>query len=134
MTRLPSGTVTLVFTDIERSTRLLHRLGDVYGQALEEHRRLMRAAVTAAGGVDVEAQRALASHEWPDGATFRVRIGVHTGEPERLEDGYVGIDVHRASRIGDAGHGGQILVSDATRALVGDTVVLRELGEFRLVG
>src|SRR3954452_20119034 len=156
MTRLPSGTVTLVFSDIERSTRLLHRLGEAYGPAREQHRALMRAAMTAAGGVEVEtrgdsflfafasaraaiggavaADQALASHDWPEGAVFRVRIGVHTGEPQRTGDGYVGIDLHRASRIGDAGHGGQILVSDATRALVGDTVALRELGEFRLDG
>jgi class 3 adenylate cyclase len=156
MTRFPSGTVTLVFSDIERSTRLLQRLGEAYGPALEQHRALVRAATEATGGVEVEtrgdsflfvfasahaavdaavaAQRALSAHEWPDGAAFRIRVGVHTGEPQLTDDGYVGIDVHRASRIGDAGHGGQILVSEATRALVGATVVLRELGEFQLGG
>jgi class 3 adenylate cyclase len=156
MTRLPSGTVTLACSDIERSTRLLPRLGEAYGPALEQHRKLMRAAMAAAGGVEVEtrgdsflfafaaaraaidgavaADHALASHDWPDGAVFRVRIGVHTGEPQLNGEGYVGIDVHRAARIGDAGHGGQILVSDATRVLVGDSVALRELGKFGLSG
>src|SRR4051794_37962348 len=104
MARLPVGIVTLVFSDVEGSTRLLRRLGDGYGPALDEHRTLMRAAVGAAGGVEVEtrgdsflfafasahaavggavdAQRALGSHAWPDGQAFRVRIGVHTGEPQ----------------------------------------------------
>src|SRR4051794_35814201 len=156
MARLPSGTVTLVFSDIEGSTRLLRRLGDAYEAALEEHRSLMRAAMTGAGGVEVEtrgdsflfafesaraalgaavdAQHALAEHAWPERAAFRVRMGVHTGEPRSTADGYAGIDVHRAARIGDAGHGGQVVVSEPTRALVGDQVALRDLGEYRLSG
>jgi class 3 adenylate cyclase len=156
MPRLPSGTVTLVFTDIERSTRLLRRLGDAYGAALEEHRALVRGAMASTGGVEVEmrgdsflfafesaraavdaaidARQGLAAHLWPEGAEFRIRIGVHTGEPRLAGDGYVGIDVHRAARIGDAGHGGQIVLSEATRALVGDAFALRELGAYRLAG
>lgn len=156
MTVLPSGTVTLVFSDVERSTRLLHRLDDAYGPALEQHRALVRTATTEAGGMEVEtrgdsflfvfasahaavdgavaAQHAMAAHQWPPGAAFRIRIGVHTGEPQLTGQSYVGIDVHRAARIGEAGHGGQVLVSDTTRALVGAAVVLRELGEFQLSG
>ena len=156
MTRLPSGTVTLVFSDIEGSTRLLRQLGSAYASVLEEHRSLIRGAFTAAGGEEVEtrgdsflfafasarravdgavaAQRALASHAWPKGAAVRVRMGLHTGEPQLAAEGYVGLDVHRAARIGDAGNGGQIVVSEATRALVGDVVVLRDLGDYRLGG
>src|SRR5436305_8143809 len=133
MARLPSGTVTLVFSDIEGSTRLLRRLGEAYATTLEAHRTLLRGAFSAAGGVEVEtrgdsflfaftsahaavgaaleAHRALAAHEWPEGCAVRVRIGVHTGEPQPTADGYVGLDVHRAARIGDAGHGGQVVLS-----------------------
>jgi class 3 adenylate cyclase len=156
MARLPSGTVTLVFSDIEGSTKLLRRLGPAYAPALDEHRMLVRTAFAASGGVEVEtrgdsflfafgsahaavraavdAHRALATHTWPEGGVVRVRIGVHTGEPQLTADGYVGLDVHRAARIGDAGHGGQIVLSDATRALVGGEFALRELGEYRLAG
>jgi class 3 adenylate cyclase len=104
---LPSGTVTLLFTDIEGSTRLLARASD---------------AVAAAG----EAQDALA-----DGPV-RVRIGIHTGEPVVTEEGYVGVDVHRAARVMGTGHGGQVLVSQTTRDLLDTTADLRDLGEHRL--
>src|SRR3954468_2480117 len=150
MARLPSGTVTLVFSDIEGSTRLLRRLGEAYAATLEAHRRLLRGACAAAGGAEVEirgdsflfaftpahpavraaveAHRALAAHDWPEGGAVRVRIGVHTAEPQPTADGYVGLDVHRAARIGEAGHGGQVVLSEATRALVGDEFPLAELG------
>ena len=143
---LPSGVVTLLFTDIEGSTRLLHELGDGYGDALDDHRRVLRAACAAHDGVEVDtqgdaffmafarasdaaaaavdAQRGLA-----DGPV-RVRMGLHTGEPRVTEEGYVGIDVHRAARIAAAGHGGQILVSQPTRDLAANG--LRDLGEHRL--
>ena len=148
MRELPSGTVTLLFTDIEGSTRLLHELGERYAGALAEHRRLVREAVSEHGGVEVDTQgdaffvaferasdavaaardvqTALAS------GPVRVRIGLHTGEPVATEEGYVGTDVHRAARIMGAGHGGQVLVSEATRRLLDSTVQLRDLGEHRL--
>jgi len=148
MNELPSGTVTLLFTDIEGSTRLLHELGVGYREALDEHRRVIRDAVEAHGGVEVdtqgdaffvafpsardavcasqEAQQALAS------GPIRVRMGIHTGEPEPTETGYVGVDVHRAARIAGAGHGGQVLLSQATRDLLGEEFPLRDLGAHRL--
>ena len=155
---LPSGTVTFVFTDIEGSTALLKRLGDDYAGALAEHRRLIRDAFRARGGQEIDtqgdalfycfasardavaaavvAQRALAQHDWPDGAAPRVRMSLHTGEPVAGEEGYVGIDVHRAARICSAGHGGQVLLSETTAALVSgalpDGVSKRDLGEVRL--
>ena len=158
MTALPGGTVTFVFTDIEGSTKLLERLGDGYAGASAEHRRLIREAFGARGGQEIDtqgdaffycferagdavaaavaAQRALAGHEWPDGAELRVRMSVHTGEPVVGEEGYVGIDVHRAARICSAGHGGQVLLSATTAALVSgampDGVSKRDLGEVRL--
>jgi class 3 adenylate cyclase len=154
--RLPSGTITLLFSDIEGSTRLLRRLGPAYEALLTEHRSLLRAAFTAAGGEEVEtrgdsflvafqsaheavkgavaAQRSLAAHPWPDGAEVRVRMGMHTGEPVLAAEGYIGLDVHRAARIGETANGGQVLVSESTRALIGDEVVLRDLGEYRLAG
>jgi class 3 adenylate cyclase len=156
---LPTGTVTFLFTDIEGSTTLLQRLGDRrYAEILEEHRRLLRAAFEEGHGQEVDtqgdaflvafhrasdavatavaAQRALTKHAWPDGTSLRVRMGLHTGEPLSRETGYVGVDVHRAARIAAAGHGGQILVSDATHGLVAkdlpEGVSLRDLGEHRL--
>jgi class 3 adenylate cyclase len=151
---LPGGTVTFLFTDIEGSTRLLQELGDDYGQVVADHRRLLRDVFQSAGGSEVDTQgdaffysfprardavgaavagqRALASHEWPRGADVRVRMGLHTGEPTVGDEGYVGLDVVRAARICSAGHGGQILVSETTRALVGnelpDGVSVRDLG------
>ena len=155
---LPGGTVTFLFTDIEGSTRLLQELGDDYGQVVADHRRLLRDVFQAAGGSEVDTQgdaffysfprardavgaavagqRALASHEWPRGADVRVRMGLHTGEPTVGDEGYVGLDVVRAARICSAGHGGQILVSETTRALVGnelpDGVNVRDLGQQNL--
>jgi class 3 adenylate cyclase len=155
---LPGGTVTFLFTDIEGSTRLLQDLGDAYAQVVADHRRLLREVFQAAGGSEVDTQgdaffysfprardavgaavagqRALASHEWAGGADVRVRMGLHTGEPTVGDEGYVGLDVVRAARICSAGHGGQILVSETTRALVGnelpDGVSVRDLGRQNL--
>jgi predicted ATPase/class 3 adenylate cyclase len=149
----PTGTVTLLFTDIEGSTRLLHRLGSEYARALGEHQALLRAAFAAHGGVEVDTQgdafyvafasapaaveaAALAAHAWPEGTTLRVRMGLHTGTPQVVGDHYVGLDVHRAARIAAAGHGGQVLLSQTTHALVEqalpDGMTLRELGAHRL--
>jgi predicted ATPase len=144
---LPSGTVTFLFTDIEGSTRLLHELGDAYAEALAGHRRALRDAFKRHGGVEVDTQgdaffvafaratdalgaAAEAQSTLGDGPV-RVRIGVHTGEPLVTEEGYVGLDVHRAARIAAVGHGGQVLVSQATRELVGPDGLV-DLGEHRL--
>src|SRR5438270_5905341 len=143
---LPIGVVTLLFTDVEGSTRLLNELGDDYGEALNEHRRRLRAAFADHEGVEVDTQgdalfvafarasnavaaaadgqRALA-----DGR-IRVRMGLHTGEPRLTEEGYVGLDVHKGARIAAVGHGGQVLLSQTTRALV--DVDVRDLGVHRL--
>ena len=155
---LPTGLVTFLFTDIEGSTRLLQQLGPRYGEALAQERSLLRASFTHCGGYEVdtqgdaffvafenasdalgcaaEAQHALADATWPDGATVRVRIGLHSGEPEIAAGGYVGLDVHRAARICSAGHGGQILLSQPTRDLLDDRlpdgVTLLDLGSHRL--
>jgi predicted ATPase len=146
MRELPTGTVTFLFTDIEGSTRLLHELGDAYAGILAEHRRVLRDAFTTHGGVEVDTQgdaffvafarataalsaAADAQRALEDGP-LRVRMGLHTGEPLVTEEGYVGIDVHRAARIAAAGHGGQVLVSQTTHDLTGDG--LRDLGEHRL--
>ncbi len=147
MRELPSGTVTFLFTDIEGSTRLLHELGDAYADALAEHRRVLREAFARHDGVEVDTQgdaffvafaRAAdalaAAGEAQAGlgeGPIRVRIGLHTGEPLVTEEGYVGIDVHRAARIAAVGHGGQVLVSQSTRELAGADR-LRDLGEHRL--
>jgi hypothetical protein len=144
---LPTGTVTFLFTDIEGSTRLLHELGDAYADALAEHRRLLREAFTHHGGAEVDTQGdaffiafakatdALAAAREAQAALgdgpVRVRMGVHTGEPLLTDEGYVGIDVHRAARIAAAGHGGQVLVSEATRQFLG-AEGLRDLGQHRL--
>ena len=158
MTALPTGTVTFLFTDIEGSTRLLARLGARYADVLAAHHRVMRDAVRQHGGREVhtegdaffvtfarardgvaaavQAQRALAAEAWPDGVELRVRMGLHTGEGTVRDGDYVGLDVHRAARICSAGHGGQVLLSRATRELAGDDlpagVDLRGLGEHRL--
>jgi DNA-binding SARP family transcriptional activator/class 3 adenylate cyclase len=155
---LPVGTVTFLFTDIEGSTRLLKELRERYGEALEEHQRLLRETFAAHGGHEidtqgdsffvafrrakdavaaaVEGQRRLAEHEWPDGAELRVRMGLHTGETAAAGERYVGLGVHRAARISAAGYGGQVLVSQATRELLRDDplpdVSLRDLGEHQL--
>jgi class 3 adenylate cyclase/DNA-binding CsgD family transcriptional regulator len=156
---LPTGTVTFLFTDIEGSTRLLKSLGrDRYGEVLATHNRLLRGAFSEAGGLEIEtkgdsffvvfgsagsaveaaasAQQALAAQEWPDGVDVRVRMGLHTGEASVGSDGYVGFAVHQASRIGDAGHGGQVLLSSTTATLVRHELPpalgLRDLGETQL--
>jgi predicted ATPase/class 3 adenylate cyclase len=146
---LPTGTVTFLFTDIEGSTRLLHELGaEAYADALAGHRRSLRAVFARHGGVEVDTQGDAFFYAFPTapGAAeaaaegqqalrvgrVRVRMGLHTGTPHLGEDGYVGTDVHRAARIAAAGHGGQVLLSDATRALLDGSLVLRDLGEHRL--
>jgi class 3 adenylate cyclase len=159
MSELPGGTVTFVFTDIEGSTKLLQELGDEeYGRVATDHRRLVRETFGARGGAEidtqgdaffysfprardavgaaVDAQRALRDHEWPEGKEVRVRMGLHTGEPHMGEEGYLGLDVVRAARISAAGHGGQILISETTRALLGNQlpegVAVHDLGEQHL--
>jgi predicted ATPase/class 3 adenylate cyclase len=156
---LPIGTVTFMFTDIEGSTRLLQGLGETpYRDVLERHAALVRHALVEFDGVEVSTegdaffavfrsstkavlaavsvQRMLAEERWPDGHAVRVRIGLHTGEGRIGGDSYVGLDVHRAARIGAAGHGGQILLSNASRALVETSlpegVTLRDMGTHRL--
>jgi predicted ATPase/class 3 adenylate cyclase len=144
---LPSGTVTFLFSDVEGSTKLLQELGaERYAHELAEHRRLVRRVCAAHGGVEVDTQgdaffvsfptapgaleAARAITEGLRSAPVQVRIGLHTGAPLLTEEGYVGADVHRAARIAAAGHGGQVLVSSSTRALL--DLELRDLGEHRL--
>jgi predicted ATPase len=144
---LPTGTVTLLFTDIEGSTKLLQELGDRYADALAGHRRVLREAFQSHGGVEVDTQGdsffyafakakdaaagAEAAQTALAGGHIRVRMGIHTGEPTLTDEGYVGADVHRAARIMAAGHGGQVLLSQTTRDLL-DSMVGRDLGEHRL--
>ena len=158
MGELPNGTVTLLFTDIEGSTRLLQRVGERYADVLEACRHLQRMAfhqyhghevdtqgdaffvafaqATDAVSAAIAAQRTLYTHVWPDGVTVGVRMGIHTGQPALTAEGYVGLDVHHAARITSAAHGGQVLLSQTTRELVEhdlpDGVLLRDLGEHRL--
>jgi len=159
MVQLPSGAVTFLFTDIEGSTRLVKQLRDRYRVVLADHQRLLRAAFSAHEGHEidtqgdsffvafanareallaaVDGQRALTSHTWPEGADVKVRMGLHTGQAVASEGRYTGLAVHRAARIGAAGHGGQILVSQATQTLLEDEeedlhVSLLDLGEQRL--
>jgi len=159
---LPTGTLTLLFTDIEGSTRLVQSLGAArYAELQAEHHRLMRAAFAAHGGHEVDtqgdaffavfthavaavaaaidAQRALASHPWPEGGAVRVRMGLHTGEPVRTDEGYVGLAVNRGARVCGAAHGGQIYLSSTCRQIVaaGDPSpdwTFRDLGEHPLEG
>jgi predicted ATPase/class 3 adenylate cyclase len=147
MRDLPSGTVTFLFTDIEGSTRLLHELGDAYGDVLAEHRHVLRSSLGRHGGVEVDTQgdafffaftrardavaAAAEAQEALRSGGLGVRMGLHTGEPLLTEEGYVGIDVHRAARIAAAGHGGQILVSQSTYDLAG-TDRMCDLGMHRL--
>ena len=144
--QLPTGTVTFLFTDVERSTKLLHELGvEAYAEALAAHRQVIREACAHHDGVEVDTQgdaffvafatapAALAAAaeltELLVSGPVRVRVGLHTGTPLLSDEGYVGVDVHRAARIAASGHGGQVLVSQATASLVdGD---LRDLGEHR---
>ena len=158
MRDLPTGTVTFLFTDIEGSTRLLQRLGDRYREVVDGHGRILRTAIVEGGGGEVKtegdsffavfptpagaliaavhAQKSLAAHQWPDDQSVRVRMGLHTGEGTLEADDYIGLDVHLGARIATAGHGGQVLVSEATRSLVEDSlpdgVSFRDLGRHRL--
>ena len=156
MTELPGGTVTFVFTDIEGSTRLLHGLGERYASVLEQHRRVLRDAFSAHGGIEVDTQgdaffyafaraqdavagavagqRALSSHHFGEGVEVRVRMSIHTGEPIQTQEGYVGPDVHFASRICSVSWGGQIVVSSATAVMISGLteLTLRPLGHHAL--
>ena len=155
MADLPGGTVTFLFTDVESSTKLLYDLGaESYADALAEHRRILREAFDAHGGVEVDTQGdaffvafptapgALeAAAEGMEGLAegpIRVRMGIHTGTPHLTSEGYVGVDIHRAARIVSCGHGGQVLVSASTATLLppcDDQLqghFLRDLGEHRL--
>ena len=144
MVELPQGTVTFTFTDIEGSTALLKRLGDEYAFVLSTHRRLVRESLAACGGVEIDTQgdaffaafgrardavdavtriqSAHAAETWPHGAAVRVRIGLHTGEPTLSDEGYLGLDVVRAARLCGAARGGQVLMSQVTRSLVGSAL------------
>ena len=156
--RLPTGTLTFLFTDIEGSTRMLSALGEQYPAVLETHSQILRKAIGEQEGTElstegdaffavfpsaaqailaaVNAQKRLSQGPWPDGVEVRVRMGLHTGEGRPGGDNYVGLDVHRAARISAAGHGGQVLISDATRGVVASElppdVTLRSLGEHQL--
>jgi class 3 adenylate cyclase len=158
VTSLPSGTVTFVFSDVEGSTGLLKRLGDRYAEVIAEHRRIVRDTFGDHGGVEIDvqgdafffafarardavaaavaAQRAHAERDWPDGEDVRVRMGLHTGEPAVGDEGYLGLDVVRAARLCTSGQGGHVLLSEATRALLGsslpDGVSVHPVGERRL--
>jgi class 3 adenylate cyclase len=158
--KLPRGQVTFLLTDIEGSTELLTRLEDRYAGVLADIRRLVRAAVRRAGGHVVSArgddvvavferapaaleagltiQRAMREHEWPEASTVRLRIGLHRGRPALTESGYVGLSIHAAARICFAAHGGQIIMSAAVHAELGDAlpdgVRLRSLGAWRFRG
>jgi predicted ATPase/class 3 adenylate cyclase len=155
---LPVGTITLLFVDVEGSTRLIHALGARYSAVRARMKELVREAAARFGGHEVdwagdgaflvfararealagaaEIQRSLAAEPWPSDGVLRVRMGVHTGEPERVEHGYVGLDVHVAARICAAGHGDQIVVSQAAREVAGDEpapgLSFRPLGRHRL--
>ena len=157
---LPTGFVTLLMSDIEGSTLLLRQLGGRYGALLNDVRAVLRAAVARANGREIDAradeffavferagaavdtavavQRELGSRTWPDGVQVRVRLGIHSGAPTLTDVGYIGLAVHMTARVCAAGHGGQILVSAATRAAIGTSppagVRFRNLGRHRLPG
>jgi class 3 adenylate cyclase len=144
MAALPVGTVTFVFSDIEGSTDLMKRLGASYADLISDHRRIVRDTFERHEGIEidmqgdsfffafarardavaaaVELQRAQAEHEWPEGETVRVRMGLHTGEPAVGKEGYLGVDVVRAARLSATGAGGSVLLSETTRALVGSSL------------
>ena len=160
--KLPAGLVTFLFTDIEDSTALLRTLGDRYAGLLADVRRLLRAAVRSYGGREVDSradelfavfehapaalaaalaiQRQAAAKTWPEQRAMRLRMGLHSGEPTLAEDGYVGLAVHTAARVCSAAHGGQILISTATRRLmeagelIAAGIAIRELGRYQLQG
>jgi class 3 adenylate cyclase len=158
MPTLPSGTVTFVFSDIEGSTGLLKRLGERYAELIADHRKIVRETFARHDGIEidsqgdsfffafarardavaaaVQAQRAHAEHGWPDGEAVRVRMGLHTGEPALGEEGYLGVDVVRAARLSAVGKGGNVLLSETTRSLLGsslpDGVSVHAVGERHL--
>ena len=157
MPERPTGTVTFLFTDIEGSTQLLHFLGERYADVLSAQQRIVREAFAAFNGYEVDtqgdsffyafqrandalaaaaqAQRALLAHEWIEQVQVRVRMGLHTGQPAIVNERYVGIDVHRAARVGAAGHGAQVLLTEATRQAADEMpagISLRDLGAVRL--
>ena len=158
MPELPTGTVTFLFTDIEGSTQLLHQLGANYASVLNDQKQLLRARFAARNGIEVDnqgdsfffafadatdavaaavdAQRALNAHAWPQNVTVRVRMGLHTGAPIVSNERYIGVDVHRAARVGAACHGGQIILTqetaDAAQNNLPNGVSLRDLGAIRL--
>jgi predicted ATPase/class 3 adenylate cyclase len=146
---LPTGTVTFLFTDVEGSTQLLHELGaEAYADALAEHRRIVREACAAHGGVEVDTQgdafffafptapggivAAWEAMEALGSGPIHVRMGLHTGMPLLTEEGYVGEDVHFAARVAATSHGGQVVLSRVTRDLLDEGYTLTELGEHRL--
>src|SRR3989454_3578158 len=158
MSSLPTGTVTFFFSDIEGSTRLIQQLGERYPDVLLAHHAIQREALAANGGHElrtegdslfsvfdsaleacacaVAVQRRLQQHAWPDGAAVQVRVGLHTGEATLVGNEYLGLDVHRAARVASAGNGGQVLLSETTRALVDHVLPaglgLKDLGIHRL--
>ncbi len=155
MSALPTGTVTFLLTDVEGSTRLVQQAGPDYPRLLADARRILRDATAAHGGVEVDAhgdellcvfgdataavstalaaQQQLLAHDWLEGHVVRVRMGLHTGEPVLTDEGYTGIDVHRVARIASSGHGGQILLTEPTRARVPEQAV-DDLGTHRFPG
>ena len=158
MSSLPTGTVTFFFSDIEESTRLIQQLGARYPEVLLAHHTIQREALGANGGHELRTegdsffivfasaldacagaaavQKGLQAHAWPDGGQLRVRIGLHTGEAALVGNEYLGLDVHRAARVAGAAHGGQVVVSETTRALVDHDLpaglMLKDLGVHRL--
>jgi class 3 adenylate cyclase len=157
---LPTGVVTFLFSDLEDSTGLVRHLGDRYDAFLADIRRMLRGAIRAAGGREVETrademvavfeqapaaleaalviQRKVRARPWPDELQVRVRVGLHTGRPTLTDTGYIGLAVHIAARVGFAGHGGQVLLSGAAREALGGSlpagIGFRELGLFQLHG
>ncbi|MGZ4387502.1 MAG: adenylate/guanylate cyclase domain-containing protein, partial [Gaiellaceae bacterium] len=156
ISRLPSGSLALVFTDVERSTQLASRLGERWPEVLATYRRLVRTSFEPYGGVEVDVagdgfffvfpephaaaaaaaaaeacEREISGNPWPSGGDVRVRIGIHCATLAPTQEGYAGLEVHKAARIGSAAHGGQVLLSQETRDVLGDRVV-SDLGEFRL--
>lgn len=155
---LPTGTVTMLFSDIEGSTAMVHRLGELWPEVLQQQREICRESWTKHSGIELgtegdsffvvfetaeqaveaalEATRSIKAAEWPGGDLVRVRVGIHTGSPQRHAEGYVGLDVHKAARVAAAAHGGQVLLSEATAHLVRDSMDpesgLLDLGEHRL--
>ena len=153
---LPEGTVTFLFTDIEGSTQLLDRLRDQYATLLADQRRILRGAFAKWNGSEIDTQgdaffvafpratdavsavvdikHALASHTWPQEVEVRVRMGLHTGEPLTVEEGYVGMEVHRAARIAHVGHGGQVLLSETTKSGLIDEIETVDQDQFQHKG